>query len=1737
MEMVRGRKTGLLRIWLIAALLVNSAGQGYALRPMAAANSGASKEAETIRSIKSSSAGQQKIEVIEKVNPPKNKPVLVLCDVHGTLLMPTWEKECREVFKILMGDYPPQEWMEKYIFGRTDDEILQALSTESKRPIIEAADILEQVRNQIREKETTQEIPGAVDFLWTLRRVGIPSAIISGTKRELLISQLKRAGLYYATSQYQPEKHIYARSTEDRTSYNRAEVIEKIWEDFGRPTIIYFDDWIEGMEKIRQLGGICVGLPQGEGEVFKVNREKLIEAGTHYILSGGYDYKKIVDEILSPVFVNVLDIGSGDGEGTWTHPTLASLMAGDSISPGSFDGIVLGVRKWMAKKGIGNILVQVTGLDKDEKMVKEARMHHYNVYPIHLVKEKKMYTGFPPNSFDLITIFAPPDVDEWFVRDMMPEVKRLLRTENSGGEIWIQPYISGTAEGYSAKEDRGFPEFKSTLEGNGFIVEVRRNNAGEFIVGRLPSADSTISGNSRSSSAGNGIPANREIYLDIGAGIGGLAVRLAQNNPQGLVYAVDSKYKKRKAEGREYITKHAPEVILIPKRFKRWDAEDLAGRVDHIYWFFPDKVLPSEAVKIAGLLKPGGAFTMVLDDAKVKWLDKFKERLCREGLQVEYTPGIAFKELYRHERLISASTMYQNSYFLADKLYPEDKSAVLRATKLPVSHERGEFPDSKSSSAGSRGRNRAATTRSQQASTDPLKALSYKKAQGLAGVLREIIDDVEFDKLNKRLHTALYGIEALPLDSGFISWIKEQLRYGDELTDIDIRRREAFLFFMFGEALSRKKIERIFGEDKEEYIDDFIRLGIFIPAKNGKIRMNSLSLASKRLNNGECVYVFADTPERFGTSLYPRKVYIGPDSYTLLSRIEQFTDLSGVAVDMGTGSGIQLIALLKLFSGISKGIGMEINERAINVCRFNAYLNGVGDRLKVVKDKRAFRKELAGERIGFVTMNPPFIPIPEMVCISPEEKDLLGGVLPVIETEDLSYLNLKEIYPTSSWGGTDGIAVTRQFMDMVLPLLEDGAQILIYSCFAGDKDGPTKIGEYLRSQDGLSFNFEPESVPSIEALDWAVDIMYRICSVNPVLQQERFKRFRQALVDKINESFAQSGITHIHDGYITARFKNPPTTEPKASSAGGANISRRNFIKGAAAFTATALGADEIIRAFGQLGEAGSEQGGQPIRSNADIEQYMQSVDYSISSFFYMNSKTIVRDGIPLTLPRSYYMDDADVPWIFQEIRASYPNPGDEWAEWRVLRTGGSFYGGSCYSIHNAHFGTIKEMCSDLPAIISNGYWGDSPSDNNNMELWSVNVDYFPLAGEIALPFRITDVDGNFNYNDPHPQVDHVSQWPDWLPSSGESSWDILSAAHAHNRKYPGEYSNSVELIVAEEIAGNLIKMQAENGGIRRGLPSRANRNAVIDYTSWDGISTENNISAYAAFRALYEITGKEEYKAVMDGIERYFLSVATYRTDPKTGAKECYFALGARVGINGEAVVDDSLFATDCQAWAILCLGIDKVNEIFYNKYGESVGRFEASYLMWDTTKRRTGQIPNRRTNILTGFSFYDKAANVKQKAVMVEQTAGGILAALTLADYYKGGDRGRALLYDAFTMRQHIETMRVDIVKDEMIAYPYASKRVYNNFNWWIPPPQVLNAASTAWVGFVNRGFNPFYLEAPEIPAALEISFLAIESENQKRAELATVNRSSSAGAAKKAAPVSLPNRRVSLSIKSSA
>ncbi|MFH1868058.1 MAG: hypothetical protein ABH843_03705 [Candidatus Omnitrophota bacterium] len=573
----------------------------------------------------------------------------------------------------------------------------------------------------------------------------------------------------------------------------------------------------------------------------------------------------------------------------------------------------------------------------------------------------------------------------------------------------------------------------------------------------------------------------------------------------------------------------------------------------------------------------------------------------------------------------------------------------------------------------------------------------------------------------------------------------------------------------------------------------------------------------------------------------------------------------------------------------------------------------------------------------------------------------------------------------------------------------------------------------------------------------------------------------------------------------------------KMSSAGNDKISRRFFMRASAVTTATiALNPLEVITALGNHVPTNIEM----MLKNAlldtgipAIEALLKAADNRASKFFQLNSESQIINNMQVYLPGTHYINELDVPSVYAVINAT--NPGGARFEERATKVM-NFYDVSCYTISN-RFDT-EGLCPGLIEVLDHGRWGEMPVYSNPKS--------FPADG-IILPFRSTDRNGIFRYTDP--VSGETTDWFEWTPVAGEASWDILALAHTHNAVYGKNDVETRELRIAEEIAANLMLMQAENGGIRHSLPFEvvgANTpQPLIDYSLWNTISTENNISAYAAFRALYDITGKQEYIDAMKGIEDYLYSVAKY--NPSTG--ECYFALGAHSIGNGEWVADDLFFATDCQTWSILCLGIDKVNEIFHEKYGIT----DASLYVWDTTVKRTGQETGsiRTGKELIGFSFYDKSAGVKQDAVMVEQAAGGMLTALTLYERYKQ----HRFLTNALSMRKFVETLRWDLAGGER-GYPYANKRIYNNFNWWILPPNVLNTAATAWMRFADYGRNIFLLDAPTMPVAQVISYIATIVEDERRG-FTTIIKSSSAGMSQPASPLVIPRREIISSIRSSA
>jgi len=466
--------------------------------------------------------------------------------------------------------------------------------------------------------------------------------------------------------------------------------------------------------------------------------------------------------------------------------------------------------------------------------------------------------------------------------------------------------------------------------------------------------------------------------------------------------------------------------------------------------------------------------------------------------------------------------------------------------------------------------------------TDPdLAALAAPRGRELATVLRAILREVHFDQVNRDLRLPRYGgdydIRPFPLPTSPVDMqeMKVRLRgavkasrHSDEAV-LARRIQRAFALFMFGQALPRDAVEELFGDARTGAIDEAFAAGLFVHAEGRSIRTNGLSLFSRTLANGEVVHLFADTPPHFETRVASPRVYAGADSYELMARVSAVEAVSGFCVDMGSGSGIQLIAALKQHPAIVKAIGRERDRRAVHVSRFNAALNGVDERLVVVESGEALAGALDGHAIAFAMSNPPFIAMPAWIDLDEEECASLRGLIDIRDTAHGCQGDLQALFPEAGWGGDDGLAVTKTFIDELLPLLADHSQMVIYSQFAGDSNGPSVLGDDIQRRSGLRFAFEPatprtlvmqqpstdriasgESRTVLTAAEAAMGAARLI--VAALLAREHPERVHLAVrkgsredgwqtkfAARIDARYRAQGVTHFHDGFVVLTKDHP----------------------------------------------------------------------------------------------------------------------------------------------------------------------------------------------------------------------------------------------------------------------------------------------------------------------------------------------------------------------------------------------------------------------------------------------------------------------------------------------------------------------------------------------------------------------------------------------------------------------
>ena len=446
----------------------------------------------------------------------------------------------------------------------------------------------------------------------------------------------------------------------------------------------------------------------------------------------------------------------------------------------------------------------------------------------------------------------------------------------------------------------------------------------------------------------------------------------------------------------------------------------------------------------------------------------------------------------------------------------------------------------------------------------------------------------------------------------------------------------------------------------------------------------------------------------------------------------------------------------------------------------------------------------------------------------------------------------------------------------------------------------------------------------------------------------------------------------------------------------------------------------------------------------------------------------------PITqLPYSFYISEKDKPAVYRRMEASGALQGS--IERTITHEGMDIYDGAVYQIVLSMAGGEENL--KQASLVDRYYWQGFVGDTWNIRAGypinnfiydpkhpeSVSSDNSQL-GQRGFIFRIIDADGKYLVTDPldgkknlagFPEYDRL-HWIDWKPVAGENAWVVIAAMQLYSR-----HPESFELNLARELARAAMILQSDIGGIRM-APIGTNRTLKAeekDYftgSNWwyNHISTENNISWYAAFRMLYQITHEPQYKKAMDGIERYLRFV--------WDAKQGFLYQGAYYK-SGQWVLARENFALDVQTWGIACIGPKNLDAWF----GDG-----AAWRIWQAGRARSG-VFDKQGNVL-GVGFTDE-----HDRISVEWSSGAMTALAQLADYYrvKDPDRSAQALADKFAMRVSMDSL-LSHVSQHSAAYSYSSRRGEIPFGWNSHDPQVMSLVSTGWIIFVDAGFNPFWL-----------------------------------------------------------
>lgn len=188
------------------------------------------------------------------------------------------------------------------------------------------------------------------------------------------------------------------------------------------------------------------------------------------------------------------------------------------------------------------------------------------------------------------------------------------------------------------------------------------------------------------------------------------------------------------------------------------------------------------------------------------------------------------------------------------------------------------------------------------------------------------------------------------------------------------------------------------------------------------------------------------------------KIYQSKDGYRFnedsLLLADFCSNLKGLSIDLGTGCGIIPIVMAIKSPFPEKIYGVEIQKRLSDLALENVRLNGLSDRIEIIRqDIRNLKENFKPQMFDMVISNPPYMQVDKGIISSASEKALARHEI-LLRIQDILNISryllkskglLKLVYPT--------IRLVDLFVLMRMRRIEPKRIRLVYHKY----DGPSNI--------------------------------------------------------------------------------------------------------------------------------------------------------------------------------------------------------------------------------------------------------------------------------------------------------------------------------------------------------------------------------------------------------------------------------------------------------------------------------------------------------------------------------------------------------------------------------------------------------------------------------------------------------------------------------------------------------